>query len=59
MQDNVGEEAGAQKLLDAAIDAFGGVDVWVNNADVENRSATHELSLEDWNRVLTTNLTGG
>lgn len=58
VQANVGEEAGAQKLLDAAVATFGGVDVWVNNAGVENRSATHELSLDDWNRVITTNLTG-
>ncbi|MFC3932059.1 glucose-1-dehydrogenase [Streptococcus dentapri] len=58
IQANIGEEAGVQKLIDAAIAEFGGLDVWVNNAGVENQSPTHELSLEDWNRVLTTNLTG-
>ncbi len=58
VQANVGDEAGVQKLLNAAIKAFGGIDVWVNNAGVENRSATHELSLDDWNRIITTNLTG-
>lgn len=58
IQANIGEEAGVQKLLEQAVKAFGGIDVWVNNAGVENRSATHELSLDDWNRVITTNLTG-
>lgn len=58
VQANVSEEAGVKKLLLAAIENFGGVDLWVNNAGVENRSATHELSLADWQRVINTNLTG-
>ena len=58
VQASVGDEAGVQKLIDAAVTTFGGLDVWVNNAGVENRSATHELSLEDWERVINTNLTG-
>ena len=58
VQANIGEESGVKKLLDQALEFFGSIDVWVNNAGVENRSATHELSLDDWNRVITTNLTG-
>lgn len=58
IQANIGEESGVKKILDTAISKFGGVDVWVNNAGVENQSPTHELSLDDWNRVISTNLTG-
>jgi glucose 1-dehydrogenase len=55
---NVGTEEGIQALLDAAVNTFGDMDVWVNNAGMENPSSTHELSLEDWNKVLNVNLTG-
>ena len=38
--------------------AFGGVDVLVNNAGVGFFKSLEEMSLEDWNTVLETNLTG-
>jgi glucose 1-dehydrogenase len=34
------------------------VDNLVNNAGIENQVPTMEMSLEDWERVLRTNLTG-
>lgn len=58
IQANVGTEEGVQALLDAAVEHFGGVDVWINNAGMENRAQTHELSLEDWEKVMNVNLTG-
>lgn len=36
----------------------GGLDLWINNAGMENRHKTHELPLEDWQKVLDVNLTG-
>ena len=51
------EDRGAE-LLDAALDAFGTVDVWVNNAGIESRYPTHELPLEEWDKMLAVNLTG-
>lgn len=55
---DVGTEEGIQALLDAAVFKFGGLDLWVNNAGMENQVSTHELSLEDWNKVINVNLTG-
>jgi NAD(P)-dependent dehydrogenase (short-subunit alcohol dehydrogenase family) len=42
--------------LQAVAQAFGGVDVVVNNAGVTIVGAAHELSEEDWDRELDTNL---
>ena len=58
VQADISQEEGAQKLLDAALDAFGTVDVWVNNAGIESRYPTHELPLEEWEKALAVNLTG-
>jgi gluconate 5-dehydrogenase len=39
------------------VDALGALDVLVNNAGVQHREPLLEVSVEDWNRVLATNLT--
>lgn len=39
-------------------DAFGGIDLLVNNAGIENRAPLWELELDDWRAVLDVNLTG-
>ncbi|EMG28699.1 short-chain dehydrogenase/reductase SDR [Listeria fleischmannii 1991] len=58
IQADVGSEEGVQKMIDFAISKFGGIDLWINNAGMENQHSTHELSLEDWERVINVNLTG-
>ncbi|WP_139691909.1 glucose-1-dehydrogenase [Sporolactobacillus terrae] len=58
IQADVGSEEGIQALLDAAEKDFGGLDVWVNNAGMENRVSTHEMSLKEWEKVINVNLTG-
>ncbi|HFQ4565014.1 TPA: glucose-1-dehydrogenase [Enterococcus faecium] len=58
VQADVSSEEGIKRLLDTALENFGTLDVWVNNAGMENQHPTHELSLEDWERVLKVNLTG-
>lgn len=58
VQADLSQEEGAQRLLDAALECFGGLDVWVNNAGIESRHPTHELPLEAWNQTIATNLTG-
>lgn len=58
VQANVASEEGVQKLLDAAIENYGDLDVWVNNAGMEIKSPTHELSLDDWNKVTAIDQTG-
>ncbi|MBS9338233.1 glucose 1-dehydrogenase [Fructobacillus sp. M2-14] len=58
IQADVSKEEGVNALLKAAEDNFGGMDIWVNNAGMEIKSPTHEVSLEDWKKVLDINLTG-
>lgn len=58
VQADIASEEGVQKLLDAALDNYGDLDVWINNAGMENQHPTNELSLKDWQRVIDVNLTG-
>lgn len=58
VQADIGSEAGVKALVDAAIENFGDLDVWINNAGMENRYSTHELPLEEWEKVINVNLTG-
>lgn len=58
VQADIGSEDGVRRLRDAAASEYGRLDVWVNNAGMENRSPTDKLALEDWNQVINTNLTG-
>lgn len=58
IQGDVTKEEDVKKIIQTAISHFGQLDVMINNAGVENEVPSEELSLEDWNRVITTNLTG-
>lgn len=58
VQADIGSEKGAQKLIETALTNFGDLDVWVNNAGMENQHPTTDLSLADWQRVIDVNLTG-
>lgn len=58
VQAHIGTEEGNEKLLEAATNHFNALDIWVNNAGVENRVPTHEMSLDVWKKVLNVNLTG-
>jgi NAD(P)-dependent dehydrogenase (short-subunit alcohol dehydrogenase family) len=55
---DVTDRAALVALADAAIDAFGGIDVWVNNAGGSTvRAPLVELDESDWSACLTLNLT--
>ena len=55
---DVGSEAGVQSLVAASVERLGRLDVVVNVAGVLSFSHTHELTLDEWNRLITINLTG-
>ena len=58
IQADVGSEPDVVAMVAKAADAFGGLDILVNKAGIENKVPTLEMTLQDWERVLRTNLTG-
>ena len=58
VQADVGSEPSVVQMVTAVRAAFGGVDILVNNAGIEKQVPTLEMSIDDWERVLRTNLTG-
>jgi NAD(P)-dependent dehydrogenase (short-subunit alcohol dehydrogenase family) len=48
----------AQALAAAAVERYGGLDIWVNNAGVNVIKPALELSPEEWARVIDTDLSG-
>jgi 3-oxoacyl-[acyl-carrier protein] reductase len=55
---DLGRVAEAQRLVRAALEAFGRLDVLVNNAGVFERRPALEMEERDWDRVLDVNLKG-
>lgn len=58
VQVDVADEGSVRRMVDTVKDRLGGVDILVNNAGVMSRAGLEDTSLEEWNRVLTVNLTG-
>jgi NAD(P)-dependent dehydrogenase (short-subunit alcohol dehydrogenase family) len=54
---DVTDEQQVRQLEHDAISRFGQVDILVNNAGINVRRTVEEFTLEDWNRVMATNLT--
>ena len=55
---DVSDRASLEALLNAAVAKFGKVDIMVNAAGRTRRTPTLDVSEEEWNQVLDTNLTG-
>ena len=55
---DVREESQVAEAVDAALDAFGGIDVLVNNAGVFNLGEVPEMPESKWDQVVDTNLKG-
>ncbi len=55
---DVSTEHGVTSMVDASADRLGGLDVVVNVAGVLSFSHTHEVTIEEWNRLIAINLTG-
>ncbi|MBV8857967.1 MAG: 3-oxoacyl-ACP reductase FabG [Acidobacteria bacterium] len=55
---DVGERASLDALRDAVLERFGALDILVNAAGRTARTPTAEVSEEEWQAILDTNLTG-
>ena len=55
---DVSREDQVLAMFDALFDSFGTIDILVSNAGIQKDSVFTDMSLEQWNAVLGTNLTG-
>ncbi|MCG1010865.1 glucose 1-dehydrogenase [Salinicoccus sp. ID82-1] len=58
MKCDVTKEQEIIDLVKQTIDQFGGFDVMVNNAGIQNDVRSHELSVDEFDKVINTNLRG-
>jgi len=54
---DVTDERACRAMVDEAAKRLGRLDILVNNAGINIRKQPHEYSLEEWQRVITSNLT--
>jgi NAD(P)-dependent dehydrogenase (short-subunit alcohol dehydrogenase family) len=55
---DVRDAGSVERAVHDTVTVFGGLDVLVNNAGVGVGGAIAELTLDEWNRIIATNLTG-
>jgi NAD(P)-dependent dehydrogenase (short-subunit alcohol dehydrogenase family) len=55
---DVSDQKQTEAMAKAAMDAFGKIDILINSAGINIRGPIDELSLEDFSRVMDTNVTG-
>jgi len=55
---DVTSPASIQETVDATVSQFGRIDILINNAGISWGAPVEEMRLEDWNKVIETNLTG-
>lgn len=54
---DVNDAAAVKRMVAEAVKAFGGLDILVANAGINIRKAPQEYALEEWHRIMDTNLT--
>ena len=54
---DVGDKAAVAAMVDRTVRVFGRIDILVNNAGINIRKPPQALDLDEWDRVLRTNLT--
>jgi 3-oxoacyl-[acyl-carrier protein] reductase len=55
---DVNSESEIKNCTESVVSRFGRIDILVNNAGVWEESNVEEMSIEEWNRTINTNLTG-
>jgi len=55
---DVSKEDQVQAMFNQMIAEFGTIDILVNNAGIQRDAEFHEMTLEQWNKVIDVNLTG-
>ena len=55
---DVKSAADVRSVVDAAVSGFGRLDILINNAGTSWGAPVEEMTLEQWNKVIETNLTG-
>ncbi|MFX0134924.1 MAG: SDR family NAD(P)-dependent oxidoreductase, partial [Candidatus Hodarchaeota archaeon] len=55
---DVGDKSSVENMFKQTIDKFGKVDILINNAGITWGTPSEKMALEDWEKVLRTNLTG-
>jgi NAD(P)-dependent dehydrogenase (short-subunit alcohol dehydrogenase family) len=55
---DVKNQANVQQVVDATLSQFGRIDILINNAGTSWGAPVEEMTLEQWNKVIDTNLTG-
>ena len=58
VETDVSDEDDVAAVVEATVEAFGGLDVLVNNAGIQVLESTAEMSRQQWQRVVDVNLTG-
>ena len=58
VQCDVSKQDEVQSLVDETLKTFGRLDIMVNNAGAAAMSPATEIAIEEWNRVVSVNLTG-
>lgn len=58
VQADVGDRASVESACSSVLEAFGGVDVLVNNAGIVHEALVEHLDPDDWDRVIAVNLRG-
>ena len=56
IEGDVSQEADVSRMVSQTVESLGRVDILVNNAGISVRSQPHELSADDWDRVVDVNL---
>ena len=54
---DVSKEADVKRLIGETVSAFGRIDAILSNAGIMHRKTLAETTMEDWNKVIATNLT--